>query len=227
MATPRHSHLPLIALLTATPIGLAHQPTLSDGTAVDAEHAIEFTDVQISRVVYHEVTPDAPQVWVTFEVDQPQALKIQLGVPLIDRLKDFRPAFALLGPGLGGVDLPFAAPEGLGGLVFESGSVSEPEVFDEPFTGTTSWILRDEEVALPAAGRYYVVAYAPSGEAGKLWVALGVEEVFELDDILTLPEVIADVRAFHEAPPRVGPACFLLPAGLLVTAVPVARRLRR
>jgi hypothetical protein len=227
MWRPAHSHLAVIALLSATPIGLAHQPTISDGTAVDAEHAIEFVDPQISRVVYHEVTAEAPQVWVTFEVDQPQALKIQLGVPLIDRLEDFRPAFALLGPGLPSVELPFTVPEGLGGSVFESGNVTEPEVFDEPFTGTTSWILRDEEVQLPAAGRYYVVAYVPSGEQGKLWVALGVEEVFELDDILTLPEVIADVRAFHEVPARVGPACFLLPAGLLLTAVPIARRLRR
>ena len=80
---------------------------MSDGSAVDADHAIELQDMQISRVVYHEVTKQAPQVWITFEVDQPQELFLQIGVPVLDRLRKYRPALALLGPGLPDVRLPF------------------------------------------------------------------------------------------------------------------------
>ena len=65
----------------------AHQPTISDGSAVDAAHAIKFKDVQISRVVYHEVTKQAPQVWITFEVDKPQELFWQIGVPILERFR--------------------------------------------------------------------------------------------------------------------------------------------
>jgi hypothetical protein len=156
----------------------AHRPTMSDGTAVDADHAIEFQDVQISRVVYHEATKQAPQVWITFEVDKPQELFLQIGVPVLDRLRQYRPALALLGPGLPDVRLPFEFPSGLGGLVLDTRSVEKPRDFYEPFTGTSSWILKEQDVQLPDAGRYYVVAYDPDGKPGKLWAALGRKEAW-------------------------------------------------
>jgi len=221
--------MPLVVAISLLllPTAWAHQPTISDGSAVDAEHAIEFADVQVSRVAYHEVTAEAAQLWITFQIDQPQQLKLQLGVPLIERLAEFRPALALLGPGLPEVDLPFDTPQGLGGRVFTSDDVTEPEAFDEPFTGTSSWIVVDETVELPAAGRYYVVAYVPSGETGKLWTALGELEVFDLDDIAELAEVVAQVRAFHEVPEGAAPPCFLLPLGVALTALPLWRLRQR
>jgi NADH dehydrogenase [ubiquinone] 1 alpha subcomplex assembly factor 1 len=176
----------------------AHQPTISDGSAVDAAHAIKFKDVQVSRVVYHKVAAKALQLWITFEVDQPQKLRLQLGVPFIERLQEYRPTLVLLGPGLPKVDLPFENPGGTGGLIFDTRDAGPPRVFHEPFTGTSSWILSEHDVQLPAVGRYYVVAYEPSGKPGKLWVALGQKEAFGVKDILMLPKVIAQVRAFHE-----------------------------
>ena len=175
----------------------AHRPTISSGSAVDAAKAIEFKDVQVSRVVYHEVTPQAPRVWITFEVGQPQKLRLQLGVPLIERLRDYRPALALIGAGLPKVDLPFEFPGESGGRVFDTRSAAA-RTFHEPFTGTSSWILSEQDVELPAAGRYYVVAYEPTGKPGKLWVALGTKEAFELKDLAALPKIIAKVRVFHE-----------------------------
>jgi NADH dehydrogenase [ubiquinone] 1 alpha subcomplex assembly factor 1 len=175
----------------------AHRPTMSDGSASQPAKAIEFKDVQISRVVYHEVTPQAPRVWITFEVSQPQKLRLQLGVPLIDRLRDYRPALALVGAGLPKVELPFELPGDSGGRVFDTRD-SAPRTFHEPFTGTSSWILSEQDVELPAAGRYYVVAHDPSGNPGKLWVALGTKEDWGPKDFLELPRIIAEVRGFHE-----------------------------
>jgi len=176
----------------------AHQPIISDGSAVDAAHAIKLKDVQVSRVVYHRVTAKAAQLWLTFDVDQPQKLRMLLGVPQIKRLSEYRPALVLLGPGLPKAKLPFEVPGDAGGLVFDSRSSGSPRSFYEPFTGTSSWILSQQDVELPQAGQYYVVAYDPDGKPGKLWVALGTKEAFGLKDILMLPGTIAGVRAFHE-----------------------------
>lgn len=146
---------------------LAHQPILSDGTAVDAQHAIQLDDVQISRGVYHEVTSDARQVWLTFEISEPQELKLQLRVPKIPGLESYRPAMAIFGPGLPPVAAGFPVHDGHGGIVYDSRDVTEPAVFNEPFSGTSSWIMVETGVFLPAAGRYFGVGYSPRNEVGK------------------------------------------------------------
>lgn len=203
----------LLALMPARAV-LAHQPTLSDGSAVDAQHAIQIADVQVSRVVYHEVTTAAPQVWLTFEVSEPQALKLQLGVPYLTRLEGYRPTLAILGPEWPAVAALPAAPEGFGGLVYSSQAVSDPIVFDEPFSGTRSWILVETTAELPAAGRYYVVGYSPNAEAGKLWIALGEKEQFDAGAIASLATDLAAVRRFHEVSSGVASPCLLFPLAL-------------
>jgi monofunctional biosynthetic peptidoglycan transglycosylase len=105
---------------------------------------------------------------------------------------------ALLGPGLPDVRLPFELPSGLGGLVLDTNKIENPKEFYEPFTGTSSWILREEDVQLPKAGRYYVVAFDPDGKPGKLWAALGRREVWGAKDMLKMPKIITEVRHFHE-----------------------------
>lgn len=206
-------------LLVITSVTLAHQPTMSDGTAIGPDSAIELDDIQLSRVFYHEITQDAPSLWLTFDIAEPQSLYISLGLPLLDRLEGFRPAFAVLGPGLSTIELPFDVPEGVGGVLFETNDVMEPEVFHEPFSGTTSWILREEDVDLPEAGTYYILAFVPSGETGKLWVAPGDREEFSLRDILALTGVLADVRDFHETTGGSFP-CFLLPLAAVLAVFP-------
>jgi hypothetical protein len=127
----------------------AHQPIISDGSAVDAAHAIKLKYIQVSRVVYHRVTAKAAQLWLTFDIDQPQKLHMLLGVPLIKRLGEYRPALVLLGPGLPNVELPFEIPGETGGLVFDSRGSGTPRSFYEPFTGTSSWIMSRMDVEFP------------------------------------------------------------------------------
>jgi hypothetical protein len=207
------SHVPAcIAILAACGVApvLAHQPTLSDGSATSFESALAFANPDISRVVYHTVTDDAPRIWIALEIDAPRSLLVQLAVPKVDRLSEFRPALAIVGPELPANEVPFTTPDDTGALVFDTAG-QEPEVFDEPFTGTTSWIFVEEQVEFPAAGRYYLVGYAPGETTGKLWVAWGTEEAFSLQDVLGLPEMIRDVREFHEMEPGIGLPCVMLP----------------
>ncbi|HUU82819.1 MAG TPA: hypothetical protein VM243_04870 [Phycisphaerae bacterium] len=223
----------LILLTTVLILGLAaeasfaHRPIISRGSAVDAEHALSISNVQVSRVVYHRVTDGTAQLWITFDVERSQRLAVQLGVPFIGRLREYRPSLAVLGPGLPEVELPFEVPEGLGGLLFQTEDVDKPQVFDEPFSTTRSWILEDTTVELPEGGTYYVVAFHPDGENGKLWVATGREEDFSLADIVELPGMLSEVRTFHEVAMGLGIPCILLPFGALTATCLIVAGKRR
>jgi hypothetical protein len=177
----------------------AHFPVFSTAdSGTTPENAVVIDDGTVSHAIYHEVTADAPQLWVTFDLAAGQEIYAQLGVPVLERLVDFRPALAVLGPGLPDVDLPFEIPEGLGGLLLTTEDVTEPEFFHEHFTGTESWIFGELESPALETGTYYLVAYVPSGETGKLWAAVGRREVFEPADFAELAELVPLVSAFHE-----------------------------
>jgi hypothetical protein len=180
----------------------AHKPLPFGGVHGDAAHALWVRDVDVSQVVYVEITQTAPHYWFGFDVPAGTSVALQIGVPVIGRYRSFRPALALLGPGLPAITLPFAIPQGYGGVILSTDTVGDPPVFHEPFTGTDSWTLRDDNLPLASAGRYYVVLYSPRGETGKLWAAIGEREAFGLADFLSLPTVVKEVRAFHEVPGR-------------------------
>ncbi|GMU24074.1 MAG: hypothetical protein AMXMBFR13_41510 [Phycisphaerae bacterium] len=199
----------------------AHQPIFPEGAHSDPANAVEIEDPTLSQVVYSELSPSAPQLWLTFELEAGQELYVQLGVPAIDRLEGYRPSVAVVGPGLPHASLPFAAPANTGAVVFPAGD--EPELFYEPFTGTESWIRREELVTVSQAGRYYAVAFSPTGQTGKLWVAVGRREEFGLDEIASFGEVLNRVREFHELPEGSSPPCFLIPMAVALSILGLCR----
>jgi len=176
----------------------AHRPIFTEDKATGPDTAIPIRDPQISQVVYREITKDSSQVWLTFEVPKDFKLFAQIGVPAIDRLKDFRPAMAIVGPGLPDNDPPFALPKDAGAKVMLTKEVSKPRFFHEHFTNTDSWILRGETVVLPQAGRYYLVGYSPDKQTGKLWLSIGKKESFSLEDLKEFPTWTKKIQAFHE-----------------------------
>lgn len=218
----------LAALVLSTGSGAwAHSPIFSDGTATSAATAILVQDVTVSRVVYHEVTQPGSQLWVAFDVAAGQKVTFRLGVPMIDRLENFRPVLAIVGPDLPATQLPFSVPAGSGAVVL-SAPEGALEPFHEQFTGTDSWIIGDLTVTFPKAGRYYAVTYAPAQQTGKLWVAMGDREAFGLDEIAAFGDIVNRVRAFHEVPEALVPCLVpLLGAGLLSAGVVRIHRRRR
>ena len=209
-----------VAMLLA-PEAVAHRLVPDDGTHTTAESAISLDDMDLSQVVYHEVTAESNHLWVAFDAAAGQNLYWQLGLPAIEGLEDYRPTVVVLGPGLPAVDVPFDIPEGLGGVVVDTTGMSY-EFFNEHFTGTQDWIVHEEDRTLTDAGRYYVVAYHPEGTPGKFWLAIGRREEFGLSDILSYGDVLAFVREYHEVQDERLP---LLPSLLLVLSR-VARFLR-
>ena len=154
-------------------------------------------DIDVSQVVYSPLSAADPQLWLTFEATAGTTLDVSLGLPVLDRLADYRPNLALLGPGLPPIELPIELPPNVGGVVFES-ETRHPRTFHEHVTGTESWILIEDSVTLSETGTYYVVAYPSGDQVDKLWVAIGTREAFGLRDLLSFPTIIRDVRAFHE-----------------------------
>jgi pectate lyase len=176
----------------------AHRPIFSDQAATDPNTAVLISQPAISQVIYREINDEAKQVWLAFDADEGFELFIQIGVPVLDRLKDFRPAMVVVGPGLPEENAPFTLPESTGAAAFTTTDIKEPRFFHEHFTGTDSWILRSETVALPKSGRYYLVAYVPSGENGKLWLSVGQQESFGLAEWSQFGEWKKKIRRFHE-----------------------------
>lgn len=176
----------------------AHKPVEDPGNATSAASAVIIKDPDISQVIYHEVKKESTQLWLTFEAKKDCNLYMSIGVPVIERLKTYRPALALIGPGLPDIKLPFEKPSGLGAVVFYTDSVTTPKFFHEPITGTDSWILLEKHVTLDATGRYYIVAFSAEMKPGKLWVAIGEAERWGFGDIFKLPSISAEVRKFHE-----------------------------
>ena len=196
----RRSFVQLIMLsLVMCGAAQAHRPIFSEKAATDPNTAVLISQPDISQVIYREITEQATQVWLALDANEEFELFIQIGVPVLERLKEFRPAMLVIGPGLpSDVKTSFELPKDSGAKDFPTDGVEEPRFFHEHFTGTDSWILRSETVVLPESGRYYVVAYVPSGQKGKLWLSIGRKESFGLAEWSKFGEWKRRIREFHE-----------------------------
>jgi len=186
----------VVALCLAVPAA-AHKPLSIGEVYPTFDRALWIEDIDVSQVAYARLTKIDRALWLAFDAAAGTRLDLSLGVPALDRLAEYRPSLAVLGPSLPAIELPLGIPPDVGGVPFET-SGAEPRFFHEPFTGTDSWILLEETVELPEAGTYYVVAWPRGDLADKLWVAVGLREQFGLRDLLSLPTIVRDVRAFHE-----------------------------
>jgi hypothetical protein len=186
----------------------AHAPIAIDGGPTDINTAHFVDDVDHSEVIYHHAAEGNSEFWIEFAPPANTPLFMELGVPKLERFANLRPGVALLTPaehadaftsgqGLSQASAPFDIPDGYVAILYDT--VNEtPFEHDEMFTGTLSWKFPHIEETIPAETTYYLVGYIPSGDDGKFWMALGVEERYGLDDLFTLPGILIQTRVFHE-----------------------------
>jgi hypothetical protein len=159
--------------------------------------AIPIEKPAVSQVYYDAWDPAKPETWFAFQGKKGDRVVIALGVPVIERLRSFRPKVAVLGPGFPREAIPFTAPVATGKIFTAS---PDPVLFHEPVTGTDSWWIVREEFSLPASGEYFLVAFSQEELPAnpKLWLSIGYLERFTLGDIFSIFRWRRIVRRFHE-----------------------------
>jgi len=68
----------VLLVLGASSPALANRPSFAGSGAPSPGAAVRFSDPSVSRVIYYELTADAPVQWFAVESDRPQELRVQL-----------------------------------------------------------------------------------------------------------------------------------------------------
>ena len=206
----------LCAFAAASPAD-AHVPFLepdrpSDAPAVQGDPfpgAIRLPDVAASRAVYGTLAP-----WESFDayrltVSRPANTPVEMLVPKTGKYRDFRPAFALIGPGLpatGGPTPSFIAERLRTAytavsltpgayprvLIVPDPGAAERARFYEPFSFTSYYRGGATRVELKPGVTYYLVVYVSAGQTGEYALGIGEAEKFTAGDALR--SVVAVVR---------------------------------
>lgn len=185
--------LAVAAMSTAS----AHKPSYANDHTTP-QKAFEVIDPDISIALYAEMTCTADTLWMHMDTEGIDEVWIELGVPELDRLSDYRPSVAIVAEGLPEADVPFELPANMGARVIHTDEVEVPGDFFEPFTQTSSWVLFQDWVEVPTDTDVYLVAYNPEETTGKLWVAVGKTEDFSDVEVSQFGEWVDKTQAFHE-----------------------------
>ncbi|MCX6363124.1 MAG: hypothetical protein NTW58_02920, partial [Actinobacteria bacterium] len=180
-----------LCALAAAPPADAHVPFLepdrrSDAPAVQLDPfpgSIRLPDVAVSRAVYGTLAPGEAFDAYRLTVSRPVSTPVEMLVPKAGKHRDFRPAFALVGPGLpaAGVPPPFiverlktaytavslvpgAYPRVL--VVPDPGAAGR-EGFYEPFSFTSYYRGGATRVELKPGVTYYLVVYDQARQTGE------------------------------------------------------------
>lgn len=164
----------------------AHIPFISNDTHVNKESALEISEISVSKVIYQRLTYANPKSWIKFNSDTDEVLHIQIGIPKIADLQDYRPNVTIF-------ETSTSPPT----PILSAEYVNLPKEFHEPFTNTYSWILYDEKIPLKKNTIYYISSFGDEIDIGKLWIGIGYKEQFSISDWVTLPASIDDIREFH------------------------------
>jgi hypothetical protein len=181
------SLLPALALLCCP--AEAHKPIIEARDVTGYDDAIYVPDPGISWAIYGYLDSADDADYYAFDIRSPLNVSAGILVPVNDVYKDFRPSFAIVGPGNNGTAAPpFAVPPGIGVRIFDM--PRDSGTFYEPFGGVEYWQSPTSHVWLDRPGRYYVVVFDRSHARGDYVLVIGERESFSLAD---LPGVLRDV----------------------------------
>jgi hypothetical protein len=186
------------AFLAAGQAVQAHNLIAEESSPNSWSNPAPIGDPQVSQVYYCRLEATRRQIWFRFSGRAGDRIWFQVGVPVLEKLRGLRPRAAVVGPGLPLADTGFGLPPDQGAVVFEAGGT--PREFHEEFTGTSSWIVIEQEYVLPSTGTWYVVAFSDLAaiDNEKLWLAIGKKERFGIADLLRFGSIRRFVREFHE-----------------------------
>lgn len=167
------------------PAAWAHVPYL-ETRDYSPEQPFAVGDVTQSKAVYAWLKNGGDVDVYNFEITAPTRLLVDVLVPVCPDYATFRPAYAIVGPGLPqpAEPIPYELPEGYGAIVVPPGDPSSWEVLYEPFGGKRYYDGPnfDQEISTP--GQWSLVYWDPAGVGGDYVAAIGYEEAFSAADII-------------------------------------------
>lgn len=188
----RHTKAALVVFgtLLVAPAAFGHVPYLetSDYTW-EAPFRVRGSIAQ-SIAVYSWLQPDSgPEGDIDvykFTLRRPTKVFVETLVPVCPAYAEFRPSFAIVGPGLDvpAELLPFELPDGNGAIVIPNYSDPQRPTFYEPFGNKSYYDGPEFEQVLSTPGTYYVVVWDPAGIGGDYVAVLGDKEIWWPWDIL-------------------------------------------
>lgn len=180
----------LLLVALASGAASAHKPILEEGDTRGYGDAIEVPDPVVSWAIYGFIETPGDIDYYYFDLKEGLNVYTELLVPASPVYDDFRPSYAIIGPGVSGNDtVPFETLRKAGVLVVDSPAGAR-ETFHEPFTGISYYRGIRKHTLLTMPGRYYLAVYDDRHMHGDYVLAVGEKESFGIKD---LPGVIAAV----------------------------------
>ncbi len=183
----------------------AHKPLDTAGPATRENPIIVFEHT-VSWVAYNELQfPEDVHYYRLEEVRAGEKIHASMLIPYLDRLKNFNPILAVIGPGLQN-DLNGLNQEDIFRVLIIEGEegvvikrfTGEEKIFYEPFSQTRYREKQELNILAPADGNYFVAVFDLEGKAEKYVLAIGQEEKWGFSDIIMMPKIWWDVRIFME-----------------------------
>jgi PGF-CTERM protein len=155
---------------------LAHQPFFED-KEFTFDSPGHIRDPAISTAMYATLETPTNVDYYDFNGSKGESIFLSITIPQIAGQENFAPTIALMGPCLPNVDLPnnVTKPQYSGALILPPPANATP--FFEPFSRTSYWTRQEQNVTLPANGRYFVAVWDDKGQIGRYVFVIGYKEV--------------------------------------------------
>jgi hypothetical protein len=183
----------------------AHLPLNTDGPNT-RENPIFINDHKISWVAYNTLDGPNDADYYQFEAEKGDEIYASILIPVIDRLENFNPEFALIGPDLDSdyaglkqneIEERLEIREGEG-VIVKKYIEQRTGTFFEPFTQTTYWEKQEANIQAPTKGTYYLAVFSNQNKQGKYVLSIGRAEKWGIYDLARMPKIWWDVRMFTE-----------------------------
>lgn len=137
--------------------------------------------------------------YYTVKVSKDVAFFAEVIVPVFDVYADFRPSFALIGPGLPVPSEPLSIPlpKCFGAIVLHDAGLNPRPQFFEPF-GNKSYYQGPRLELTLKPGNYVLIYWDPKGQVGDYVATIGKYEIWWFKDILRALFITPIIRAGGE-----------------------------
>ncbi|MFC1601156.1 CIA30 family protein [Candidatus Sumerlaeota bacterium] len=152
-----------------------------------------------SIAVYSWLESSSDADYYRVHITTPTLLYAGVIVPVFDQYSEFRPQFAVVGPGLPPAtkSIPIETEPQSGVLLLQDDGKKPRKQFYEPF-GNKSYYQGPEVSTLLQAGEYTLVYWDPEGRIGDYVAIVGKREVWNAKDILRASMVTPMIRRGEE-----------------------------